>query len=105
MWLLPALGLLVAILWERREQEGGKGPPGQPGTEPGRGSQPCLGKIPEVFCTRKLSTPATPGCSSVPTPSPNAPAIQGMLQPHGAVPGAGPNPQPAAVRQLPPPAL
>lgn len=77
IWLPPALGMPVAILWERREQEGGKGLPGQPGTEPGRASQPCPGKISEVFCTRKLSTPATLGCSSVPPPSPNAPAIRG----------------------------
>lgn len=75
MWLPPALGMPVAILWE---QEGGKGPLGQPSTETGMKSQPGASKISRCFFTSKnISIPATPGCSAVFPPPLNASAIQG----------------------------
>lgn len=100
--LLPVLGMPVAILWERREQEGGKGPPGQPDTEPGTGSQPGASKISEGFCMSK-TTPSLllraaqrcPHLPPMPLPPGGAAAVWPL--PHRALAGAGPNPCPAAV--------
>lgn len=93
MWLPPALGMPVAILWE---WEGGKGPLGQPSTEPGMGSQAGARKISGCFYVSKLSISATPGCSAVPPPPLNAPAIQGCCNQTAPSPlelaGVGQNP-------------
>lgn len=83
MWLPPALGMPVAILWE---QKGEKGPLGEPSTETGMASQAGARKISGCFCMSKLSIPATPGCSVVLPPPLNAAAIQGVLQSHSPFP-------------------
>lgn len=83
MWLPPALGMPVAMLWE---QKGEKGPLGEPSTETGMASQPDARKISGCFRMSKLSIPATPGCSAVLPPPLSAAAIQGVLQPHSPFP-------------------
>lgn len=104
--LLPALGMPVVILWERQELEGGKGPPGQTGTEPGTGSQPSAGKISEGFCTNSpsLLLRAARRCSHLP---PSAPAIAGSrcrIAPSPPSPGRSrTKPPPSHGRALPPP--
>lgn len=73
MWLLPALGMPLAVLWERQEQDGGKGRLGK--TVRARYKVPTRhwSKSPRVFPRARSPTLlATPGCSVVPPPSSSA---------------------------------
>lgn len=62
-----------------------------------------------ILHEQNLSIPATPGCSAVPSPSPNAPAIWGCcscVAPSPPSPGRSrTKPLPSRSRALPPPAL